>query len=198
MKPLAGLLVEYLVIGAVALLWLIPMFASIPLFSGFITSKDTSVTIIALVVPAIYVIGMVCDYLGYKVTHLAKEKINRAAWEDQIKEDPELKLIKPPGSQLIHVYAVCYEPELAEAIEARSSRDRVARGSLIAFFPVVFLQPASYPLYLHLFVAAVVILSLAMLWGRFQKLSSKYEAKALCVLREKHKLNLKVCAQPKD
>jgi hypothetical protein len=59
-------------------------------------------------------------------THWKKKKIDQNKWKKENENDP--------GSQIIHVYAVCYEPKLAEEIEARSSRDRVARVSLVAFF----------------------------------------------------------------
>ena len=189
MKPLAGLLVEYFVVGAVALLWLIPVLELFPAFSGALASKDASGIIIALTVPAIYVVGMVCDLLGYWLTHWKKKQIDKSVWQKQNEKDP--------GSQIIHAYAVCYEPKLAEEIEARSSRDRVARGSLVAFFPLLFLPPASLPLCPYLLIVAFIIVCMTMLWLRFQTLSSKYEVKASIVLREKHKLNFSANAQPK-
>jgi len=187
MKQLSGLLVEYFVVGAVALLWLVPLLQTYPAFTGTIASKETGGVVIALTVPAIYVVGMVCDFLGYWLTHWKKDQIDREAWAKVKKEDP--------GSQIIHVYAVCYEPKLAEEIESRSSRDRVARGSLAAFIPVIFVQPVTWPFYLHFAIVAFVTACIAMLWYRFQKLSTKYEVKAAHVLQERHKINLYSNAQ---
>ena len=187
MKQLSGLLVEYFVVGAVALLWLIPLLQTYPAFAGTIASKEASGVVIALTVPAIYVVGMVCDFLGYWITHWKKEQIDKEAWEKVKKVDP--------GSQIIHVYAVCYEPKLAEEIESRSSRDRVARGSLAAFIPVIFVSPVTWPLYLHLVIVIFVTACIAMLWFRFQKLSTKYEVSAVHVLQVKHKIDLYSNAQ---
>ena len=134
---------------------------------------------------------MICDYWGYKITKLkilgkyGKTGIETEIWGEN----------NDPKSQKIHIYATSYEPQLAEEIEARSSRDRVARGSFVAFFPVVFWPPMELPFFLHYVIAGAVLLSLLFLWYRYQTLSAKYEKKAWDFLIIKHNLHVEDNAQ---
>ena len=191
MKALAGLLVEYLVIGAVSLIWIFPLTINSPAFLDLVASKEVCVSILALALPAIYVVGMICDYWGYKITKLkilgkyGKTGIETEIWGENI----------DPKSQNIHIYATCYEPQLAEEIEARSSRDRVARGSFVAFFPVLFWPPMELPYFSLFVIAATVLLSLSLLWYRYQTLSAKYEKKSWELLINKHNLHIEDAAQ---
>ncbi|TKB28636.1 hypothetical protein FCL47_03915 [Desulfopila sp. IMCC35006] len=184
MKQLAGLLVEYLVIGAVALIWIVPVLSYNSMPSIQVASISAIPSLLAFTLPAMYVVGMVCDFLGYRIAKLSKlgkygkDGIKKKVWGDEVY----------PGSQYIHVYATCYEPKLAEEIEARSSRDRVARGAFVAFSPVLFFPPASLPFLLHLIITIFFLVVLSFMWHRYQKLSIKYELLVWKVLQDKHEV----------
>ncbi|RDK07357.1 hypothetical protein [Cupriavidus lacunae] len=123
MKALA-VLVEYLVIGAVAALWLVPAFLQSSFFTRF-ASKDLLGFAIAALIPSFYVVGMICDLLGYHATHWLKKRIERVHGARR-------------SSQLLHVFAICNEPDLAKEMDIRSTRDRVARGAMVAIIPLLF------------------------------------------------------------
>ena len=178
MKPFAGLSIEYFIVGSVAVLWLLPTIVGSALFSNL--NKESIGAIAAAVVPGLYVIGMACDGIGAWALHGLKHKIENEVWKECGK--------KSLSSQLINVYAVSYEPALAEEIEARSTRDRIARGSLVASIPLLFFAFRAEIGWTGRVVAVVLVASLAGLWVRLQRLSAKYEMYACRVLREKHKL----------
>jgi hypothetical protein len=186
MKALAGLLVEYLVIGAVSFIWLFPLTIKSPAFLDLIDSKEVCASVVALALPVIYVVGMICDYWGYTISKLGilgkygKTGIEKKIWGEN----------NDPHSQKIHVYATSYEPKLAEEIEARSSRDRVARGAFVAFLPVVFWPPTTLPYFLHYILSIAVLTSLALLWYRYQTLSAKYEKKVRDFLEKRYNLQI--------
>ena len=178
MAPIAGLLIEYFVVGCVAAIWALPLIvASVVSISA--PQKDLIFILAAALVPALYVVGMVCDLVGQKITHSMKEVIESQAR----KKHGEAEI----SSQMIHAFAVALEPALAKQIDERSVRDRIARGSLVAVLPLLIYWP--YPgisREVGFFVALAVIVALAMLWHRMQKLSSSYELQVLKVLRAKH------------
>jgi hypothetical protein len=153
--PLAGLLVEYFIVGGVASLWLAPLVIS-ALLSHPALAKAIAPVAAATLVPAIYVVGMV--------------------WR--------------PPSQQVHAYATAYEPKVAAEMDLRSTRDRVARGSIIASLPLIALSPPGYKVWWHGMLSGVVaIVCIALLWARIQKLSGKYEIQVIRVLSEHKVLN---------
>jgi hypothetical protein len=148
--------------------------------SNQVLPKDFTVVAASAMVPALYVIGMVCDLIGQKVTHPFKEVI-----ETQVrKKHGEANV----SSQKIHAFAVAFEPALAKQIDYRSLRDRIARGSLAAVMPLLFYWP--YPDIIPRELASLaglgVVIVLSMLWYRMQKLSASYEMQVLNALREKY------------
>jgi hypothetical protein len=179
MAPIAGLLIEYFIVGCVAALWALPLVITAITLNPAL-QKDSVVVIAATLVPALYLVGMVCDLVGQKLTHPFKEVI-----EAQVrKKNHEADV----SSQKIHAFAVAFEPALAKQMDARSVRDRVARGSLVAVLPLLFYWP--YPSTISRAFASIAglgaIIALAMLWHRMQKLSAGYEMQVLKVLRAKY------------
>lgn len=65
MAPIVGLLIEYFVIGGVAALWVLPLAIS-AVSSNAALQKDSLTVIAATFIPALYVVGMVCDLFGQK------------------------------------------------------------------------------------------------------------------------------------
>ncbi len=203
MKPLAGLLIEYFVVGSVSLLWLLPMAATWPIFHKF--NKDVIGVVAAAAVPGLYVIGMVCDNIGYWLISLKILKIKgkkeikgekgrvglkKLIETNVLQEQIEKGLIteqEKPSSQLINVYAVACVPALAAEIEARSSRDRIARGSVVATLPLLFFSPLQTGTKLwDVLISMILIGTLGGLWYRFQRLSAQYEVFVWRLLQEKH------------
>jgi hypothetical protein len=178
MSPIAEMLLEYFVVGAVAALWALPLVLTMAETHSAL-AKDLAPIFIAALIPALYVVGMVCDLIGQKLTHPFKEVI-----EQQVRK----KLDEPEASsQAIHALSVALEPALAKEIDERSVRDRIARGSLAALLPVMVYWPytTDRPALAHIIGFGVVV-ALAMLWFRMQKLSSSYEFQVLKVLRAKY------------
>ena len=178
MALLAGLLVEYLVIGAIASMWLGPFLAG-AIASHPTLAKDLAPVLVATSIPAIYLAGMVCDWLGYWLLHSRKKKIEAEAHSDSG--------FKDIGSQTIHAFAVAYEPKLADEMNSRSARDRVARGAFAASIPLLVFSPLGYQHWWVGILSGVLILFfLYKLWARMQKLSIKYELHVLMVLFVKY------------
>jgi hypothetical protein len=176
MMPFAGLSIEYFVIGSVTVLWLLPAIV----VSGMLANIDPDFVgaLTAAAVPGIYVIGMACDGLASMATYPFKCRIEDKLWSE-LKE-------KKQSSQLVHVHAVCREPALAGAIEARSTRDRIARGSLVAALPLLFVPIHTGHAAADWAVGPLLVASFGWLWYRLQRLSTKYEAYAWQLLNEKH------------
>lgn len=187
MAPLAGLLIEYFIVGGVASLWLAPLVLG-AMLSRPDLAKDIAPVAAATFVPALYVVGMVCDYLGYRFTRAYKERI-----------EARVQIDRPVVSaQTVHAFAVAYEPNLAKELDVRSSRDRVARGALVACLPLLFLSPFNRGTWwVGTLSGAVVVACIALLWARMQKLSAQYEQQVIKVLIEKHKLR-RDFAEPVD
>lgn len=184
MAPIAGLLIEYFIVGCVAALWVFPMVVTAITLNPTL-QKDSLVVIVATLVPTLYVVGMVCDLVGATLTHPFKKVIEARVR----KKNHEAEV----SSQRIHAFAVAFEPALAAQMDSRSVRDRVARGSLIAVFPLLFYWP--YPSTISRSTASIAglgaVIALAMLWYRTQELSASYEIQVLKVLREKHREAMK-------
>jgi hypothetical protein len=177
MSPLAGLLIEYFVIGAVAALWAVPELLKTPLFLSLLAKEAVGIAA-ATLTPVIYLLGMCCDLIGALMLKPLKHRIDEKVWKD-------CSLLER-SSQVIHAYAIAYKPELAREIDIRSSRDRIARGSLVASLPLIYFAPFGQPLTMQSsLVASVVIAAVAMLWYRTQKLSAQYEAAVVSVLLAK-------------
>src|SRR2546422_4908635 len=68
--------------------------------------------------------GMVADFLGYTLLHRWKWAIEHAAYKKLKAGDL--------SSQELHARLVIHAPGLANQLEIRSTRDRIARGSAVA------------------------------------------------------------------
>jgi len=182
--PLAGMLIEYFVVGAVAGLWLGPVVVNAVLAHPSVP-KELYGGIAAALVPALYLAGMICDLLGYKLLHERKSEI-----EATVRRKAKLSDF---SAQRVHALAVSYEPALAKEIESRSTRDRIARGSLIASIPLLWLSPfEGYGKMAATTIAIFVVVALYLLWHRMQTLSAKYEVQVATILKEKHNVSVAV------
>ena len=201
MQPFSGILIEYFIIGAISVVWLLPI--AIVNFE-IIKSFEIKGEYLALVIPLLYFLGMIFDYIGFLIFMNEKGKIENFAYKKifglPIGTDPTIK--KSISSRLIYICAVAHEPKLAEEIELKSSRDRIARGGFIAFsFTIIIsilnlivndnLETRKRIIFFSIMFTLILIL-LYFLWHRMQRLSTEYEYLVYSFLKEKYKINIPV------
>jgi len=161
MRSLPGLLVEYLINGVVAFLWIIELYPSIK------TRFELDDALIFI--PALYVVGMAVDLIAFTVGYIPKHMVRR-------------RLDEKYGASTLHggthrkVFIMHNSSELAEELEKRSSRDRIARGTFVNLFPLLYLYEV-HPLPA---VAALAFTLGAWLW--FESQSYTFEVQAAAVL----------------
>ncbi len=176
---LPGMLVEYLITGSCALLWvralLLLVGSDLPeglSFQGWDGAK------LALLVPGIYVLGMLVDFLGKGITDLLK-KLFRESLPD-----------KKDERELFYWDIFMHAPELGRQIEIRSSRDRVARGAIvntvIGTIVLALLNGRDANKWWPVILGGVLLtLLFSALWFRFYKRTSKFEIGASKAILEK-------------
>jgi hypothetical protein len=163
---LPGLLIEYLVSGAIAFAWLFPLVHS--------RLPTIEAPLVPVVILLLYVLGMAIDFLAFFLTRIPKHWIRgRVARRYQASGYSE----KQSGT-FRQAKIAMYAPELAKELAMRSSRDRIARGSLVnAILATVFLLP--------LYVGVPLVAFAALLWVSFESVSFGYELCALQVVEDK-------------
>ncbi len=126
-----GPLIEYLITGSVAMLWLHPI----------ISKQNLEVVneINLLILPLAYVAGMCMDVVAYWLTKYFKYRIRERA-ERKYLGTP--RVAYPGYRKAMYIEVITRFPELAKEIETRSGRDRIARGMLVNS---VLLFSMSYP-----------------------------------------------------
>lgn len=178
---LPGLLVEYLISGGLALLWLVPM-----LMDDWATNWATKLGPAAagtLLVVLAYVVGMTVDFLAYWLVKPIKPLVWRLALENQGKPGDSFQSFSM-GRQ---VRLALHAPELWKEVRLRSSRDRIARGAVVnallaAVMPhkfSIFSEPI-YVVYWGLLIGLLIVM-----WASFEYVSCCYE------LNADHALDLK-------
>jgi len=196
---LPGLLIEYLVIGSVALLWVATLVE-------FIALENSVPTIYLLALtPGIYVLGMVVEFLAFVLVSFP----GRACLKTWIRiwvERRHLTSGPTPSNGAsgqgtaqrqisIHLDAVKLEvPDLATQVEIRSSRDRIARGTWMNFAICAIVLSAQddssnftafgYSVS-HTCLAVVAMLMSFGMWIYFEASSYIYEHRLAQILRER-------------
>lgn len=151
---LPGLLIEYLVNGAIALFWALPLIgfafgpgeiaAAAPAVVGVSSKVGGAIFGAVILVPLCYVLGMLVDLAAYLATsrlptkRLSPRSLIKRYVEGQC---PEGLLVGNPFSRdtdAMHgargrsargqAYLALNAPGLLEEVKSRGSRDRVARG----------------------------------------------------------------------
>jgi hypothetical protein len=173
---LPGLLIEYLINGATALVWLAPLLAShgIDVFQ--------SGTLPFLIV-GLYVFGMVIDFLAYWLVRPLKNVVRKRAWLKHGNGDPQ-----PAGKSMEReIQFSLYAPEIAKEVAMRSSRDRVARGAIANSILALFLEHVFHinPQTLPVFAWVSIVVIFVLMWWVFQGLSYGYEFRAAVALDAK-------------
>jgi len=166
---LPGLLIEYLINGSVALLWVGRLFLMInPEIIAF-TSNEV------LLIPIIYVIGMFVDFIAWVVTKPFKQLIRNKALSS-VKEEMKGESFEKEDYKSFWKEKLEIEkrfPELNKELGSRSSRDRIARGTMINLIPITILY---WPL-IHFFGILLFITSIFM-WIRFEHHNHSFEIRA--------------------
>jgi len=130
---LPGLLIEYLVVGSMALLWLLPLL-SINFENGIPLGKAAALG------PSIYVLGMFVDAMAFILfSKLPTKKYSlKKLVRFFVKKKPDIKNVQPiifkdssGRSSRGKIWLYLYEPALIREVQDRSSRDRVARGAVV-------------------------------------------------------------------
>ncbi len=169
---LAASLVEYFVTGCGAILWLVPLLVSQPPDLGRF-GAGTAV----LLVPLLYAFGMTIDFVSNKLLGGLFKRIHptdRSELPDDLSET---------------VFINHRSPHLGQALELRSTRDRIARGFLfnlvvtaivIQFGDVSWLWPYGR---LVLSIAVVILVAVAFgAWWRFERLTFRFSKHAVRVI----------------
>ena len=180
MIPIPGLLVEYLINGSIALLWLLPTLQ----LMGFAMQKDSSINLLLL--PGLYMLGMIMDFLGWVILWPIKMLIEK---NDLRKLEVDKKKLDP-----LEARSMVFTPDLTKEIDMRSSRYRIARGTFVnaifatvAFVIYSYQMPTFLPSKTIVAVGLLIALVCLAVYVKFQDSSNKYEIQSLNALEEKLK-----------
>src|SRR5580765_3141807 len=117
---LPGLLIEYLINGTIALIWIFPFIPH--------ELKELKDLNSLLVIPVAYVLGMYVDILSFILTSYPKvilRKFIRRRYKS------ETGHYIPGTVKRAEVEIMNTHPDLSKELVTRSSRDRIARGMII-------------------------------------------------------------------
>lgn len=166
-----GLFVEYLINGAVALLWLYPLLKDYLL-------TDIPPSYLPLYAIGLYVVGMVIDVIAWLVTMPIKRFIREYTVRVRIPKSHSFVPVTSNSSSMRQIKLALYASDVAKENTMRSSRDRIARGAIInSIMATIFILPLNVGL-------IVVLISLAM-WMLFEGQSYSYEIIAEHLIDEK-------------
>jgi len=172
---LPGLLIEYLINGALALIWLYPLLKKF----GLPEISSSYLPVLAL---GIYVVGMVVDYIAWSITRPLKYKIRR-----QIEDRYGIEKQSSPGrsANLRQAKFAIYAPEISKETAMRSSRDRIARGAIINTILAIILNLITPYMLLTIILGIPALVISIIMWMSFEKASYSYELIAMQAITEK-------------
>lgn len=177
-----GLLIEYLMTGCVALfLWYPSLEKSLGPW-GDVDLLQTKVVGSLVVIPLVYVVGAVLDSLGSFLLFYPKREIRarvREKWNQSGRPLPAKE-----KERLITVYLLATQEVLGKEFEARSSRDRIARGAALVLATTSALAFAAEE-YIYSLGYYVAALTLFTIWYRAEKASYSYKLQAWYLSAEK-------------
>jgi len=158
---LPGLLIEYLITGGLALIWLYP------LLKRFELTAEINNSYLALYAIGLYFLGMTIDIIAWAATKPIKQIIRKRDREKYGFTDDN-----PSGSShRRQAKFAIYAPEVAKESATRSSRDRIARGAIInSIMATIFVLPV--------FIGIVFIVISFVMWVAFERISYAYELSA--------------------
>ncbi len=165
---LRGILIEYFITGGFALIWFFLIIEHTGIYSE-IKEIDNKVLIGIIAIPTVYMIGIIVDHIGRVFTEKIKFLLVKGLKNKKFEEVKNFTVAE--------IYFK--SPELGKQYEMRSSRDRIARGSIIntliltTVFLVILPQESTYFLY-TLYLGLLILSLFVFIWIRFQKLSIQF------------------------
>ena len=162
---LPGLLIEYLVSGALALAWLHPYLPKVAALQAWHAPFAAG---------ALYVIGMAIDLVAFATLRWPKFRV-RVAVARRIGLAPALA--ESSGTARL-AFIQKTSPTIAAEVTARSSRDRIARGTFVNAVIATAVGIPGMPRPILALVAAVAL----VLWLFSESQSHLYELRAAQVL----------------
>ena len=171
---LPGLLIEYLINGAIALIWL----SQISIFSTLTAVSATGMEIV--LIPIAYVIGMFIDYIAWFLTRPVKGFI-RSKVRDELAHELSFASDDYKDRWTDKLKIETDYANLSKQLESKSSRDRIARGTIINLILInVFFWSS-----IHVYGLVLIFLAFCM-WWKFEKQNYSYEVRAAHLLRTKN------------
>jgi hypothetical protein len=183
-----GLLIEYLIIGGVSCLWLLPLLLWLGVFP---TSESDVLKAIApvIAVPFLYVMGLMIDIPTEKLIERRKDSIRKKMRKEFYDKFKCSKSIIADKIDFATVEVMYLSQDLGKESEMRSSRDRIARGTFLNLFIAAFVFPplSESPLCSrHDIVVFFVLLGLSgvfyLIWERCETASYWYRLRAIYIL----------------
>jgi len=178
-----GLFIEYLIVGALALIWLYKL-----LPEQWVSKLLLQPAHLPLLALGLYVVGMVIDFVAWILTSYIKAGLRAWAEEGHTYTPKELvKILKGGGGKVKRgsitsrqIYLAIHAPEAAKEAAMRSSRDRIARGAIInSILFTTFALPSQK------YIGVLMILIFSIMWVNFELSSYSYEMKAEQLVKEK-------------
>jgi hypothetical protein len=167
-----GLFVEYLISGALALVWLFPLLEVYAL-------RGVDKSYLPLYALGLYFMGMIIDAVAWGVTWIIK-------WPVRAYVDKKQGFKTSDSFDKRHIKLALYAPEVAKEYAMRSSRDRIARGAMINSVMATFLLPAMRDIrVLNIPVGLLLIILTLVVWIGFEYNSYRYELTAEEVVNDK-------------
>ncbi len=145
---LPGPLIEYLINGSIAMIWIFPFIQ--PKLCYY---KEALI----ILIPIIYVIGMFIDLLAFGLTKFFKQKLRMLVEKRYMGTTNDYF---PGIGKEMKIKILTKYPELAKEIETRSGRDRIARGMIInSIFFLIFSEnlPFEFELSLILLIMSIIM-----------------------------------------
>jgi len=180
---LPGLLIEYLIVGAIALIWIGVIFSDID--TSFLNKTDSQLFLI----PMAYVLGIFIDFIAWIVTKPIKKIIRNHAIgvvrDAMLEQDISFNEndYKHYWNEKITIEKSY--PDLNKELSGRSSRDRIARGVVINLIPITIVFWSN----IHVYgILAIIIASL--MWIRFEHYNFFYELRAVHSIRNESILEI--------
>lgn len=185
-----GLLVEHLVVGALGLVWFLPL-AGIDLDS----SNGIPLGKAAALAPAVYILGMFIEFIAFVIVHIPIGKYTivkfvRAGTHKSLGVTENiLNDNRFSGSKASIAFHCAGSSEIAKEIEWRSSKDRIARGTTVNLI-LLWIAPYIAPDIdfvgqdLGPLIWPIIILFSCVVWITAERQSYRYQMQAAQQLAE--------------
>jgi hypothetical protein len=169
---------EYLVVGCTALLWVVPLAPA-----GVWTKTGESEKALVLLLPIVYVLGMLVDYVAEVLVSPFKKVIR-----SRYSAEGGAVGAAAGGLPSSTAFVLLRSADLGRELQARSTRDRIARGTflnLVVVAVVVWIADLEQLPASRFGISAVAFTAAAMafgMWWRFESLTLRFRRKAVATI----------------